>query len=73
MYSSDEFANEKRMKIDKNLKVFLEEIIIEFKNFLDFWIKWKGHREQENLLDDVEDFIEDSGHRMLAICMCFDD
>ena len=45
------------MKIDKNLKVFLEEIIIEFKNFLDFWIKWKGHREQENLLDDVEDFI----------------
>ena len=25
------------------------------------------------MLDDIEDFIEDSGHRMLSICMCFDD
>ena len=35
------------------------------------WKKLKSVLEQDDVsqLDNVEDFIEDSGHKMLAICM----
>ena len=49
----------------------LKSVDVMFRN-LDFWkreLPQKVRKEDEPYLEKVEEFMEDSGHKMLAICM----